>query len=484
MTDPVVQTPYGPVLGAVTEHGAVFRAVPYAAPPVGELRFQPPAPVAPWTEVRDAREAGATAPQSGESSELLPNVVIAGDDYLHVNVWTPDVSGSAPVLVFIHGGAFVTGSNALSGYDGSAFARDGVVIVVINYRLGANGFLWFGEGVANLGLLDQVAALKWVRDSIAAFGGDPAAVTVMGESAGAMSVGALMTMPSAQGLFDRAIMESGAGHHAITPAGALTVGRRLAKALGVAPTREAVATASTDALIAAQAAVSAQLGKSPFRRTWGDVATNLMPFEPVIDGEVLPELPIRAMENGAGRDIDVLVGYNTQEGRLFFIELPENGWKTRLTTFVMSRLFGLGRKDRAAYRAWMASDYEVLVALLTDAVYRIPAINLAEAHGRAHVYRFSWESPAYDGRLGASHAMELPYVFDNLADSNWAGLLGGPGSQEVATRMHATWVAFVKTGDPGWPSYVDGRVEQEFGGDGKLVADVHPESRALWAGRR
>jgi para-nitrobenzyl esterase len=484
MSDPVVHTPTGPVLGELGEHGAVFRAVPYAAPPVGELQFQPPAPVKPWTDVRDAREAGATAPQSGESSELLPNVVIAGDDYLHVNVWTPDISGSAPVVVFVHGGAFVTGSNALTGYDGSAFARDGVVFVSINYRLGANGFLWYGDGVANLGLLDQVAALTWVRDSIAAFGGDPASVTIMGESAGAMSVGALMTMPAAQGLFHRAIMESGAGHHAISPAGALKVGQRLAKALGVAATREAVATASTAGVIAAQAAVSAQLGKSPFRRTWGDVATNLMPFEPVIDGDVLPELPIRAIENGAGRDIDVLVGYNTQEARLFFLDLPTSGVKTRITTFLMSRLFGLGRKDLAAYRGWTANDHEALVALLTDAVYRIPALHLAEAHGRAHVYRFSWESPAYDGRLGASHAMELPYVFDNLADPNWRGLLGGPGSQPVATRMHTAWVDFAKTGTPGWPPYTADRVEMEFGGANTLQTNLHPESRHLWTNRR
>ncbi|WP_405059380.1 carboxylesterase family protein [Kribbella sp. NBC_01505] len=451
MSDPVVRTPAGPVLGEAFEHGTVFRAVPYAAPPVGELRFQPPAGVAPWTEIRDARQVGATAPQSAESSELLPNVMIAGDDYLHVNVWTPDVSGSAPVVVFIHGGAFVTGSNALSGYDGSTFARDGVVFVSVNYRLGADGFLWYGDGVANLGLLDQVAALTWVRDSIAAFGGDPESVTVMGESAGAMSVGALMTMPAAQGLFHRAIMESGAGHHSISPAGALKVGKRLASALGVAATRDAVAAADLGELIAAQTKVSAQLGKSPFRRTWGDVATNLMPFEPVIDGEVLPQLPIRAIENGAGREIDVLVGYNTQEGRLFFAELPDRGLKTRLVTLVISRLFGLGRKDRAAYRSWAANDYETLVALLTDAVYRIPALNLAEAHGRAHVYRFSWESPALNGRLGASHAMELPYVFDNLADPNWKALLGGPGSQSIATQMHAAWIEFAKTGTPGWP---------------------------------
>jgi para-nitrobenzyl esterase len=199
---------------------------------------------------------------------------------------------------------------------------------------------------------------------------------------------------------------------------------------------------------------------------------------------VLPELPIRAIENGAGRDIDVLVGYNTQEARLFFVELPTSGVKTRITTFLMSRLFGLGRKDRAAYRGWTANDHQALVALLTDAVYRIRALNLAEAPGRAHVYRFSSESPAYDGRLGASHATELPYVFDNLADPNWRGLLGGPGSQPVATRMHAAWIEFTKTGTPGWPPYAADRVEMEFGGANPLQTSLHPQTRHLWTNRR
>ncbi|MGC4941764.1 carboxylesterase/lipase family protein [Kribbella sp. DT2] len=490
-TDLVVSTPAGPIRGETTQYGAVFRAVPYAAPPVGELRFRSPAPASPWTDVRDARSPGPTAPQaaaSGPLADLLPNVAVPGDDYLHANVWTPDPAGSAPVVVFVHGGSFTSGSNALSGYDGTAFARDGVVFVTINYRLGADGFLWFGDGVPNLGLLDQVAALTWVRDSIASLGGDPGNVTVMGESAGAMSIGALLAMPAAQGLFHRAILESGAGHHAISPAAALTVGRRLAKALRVPATREGVASVSSAALVAAQAQVSAQLPKAPFRRVWGEVATNLMPFEPVIDGEVLPRLPIKAIEAGAGSGVDVLVGYNTQEARLFFLTTPAKGVVPRLMAVVLGRLFGLGRKDLAAYRGWAegpARDYDAMIALLTDAVYRIPALRLAEAHGRAHVYRFAWQSPAREGRLGAAHGLELPYVFDNLDNADWRGMLAGQGDAEVATRMHESWVAFARTGDPGWPTYTpERRVEREFGGADQVVTDHHPASRELWAGRR
>jgi para-nitrobenzyl esterase len=474
-------TPAGQVRGEATAYGAVFRAVPYASPPVGVLRFQPPQPVPPWAGVRDALTYGPTPPQVAESADLadlLPNVVIPGDDYLHVNVWTPDLAGKAPVVVFIHGGSFTSGSNAVGVYDGTAFARDGVVFVSINYRLGADGFVWFGDGVPNLGLLDQVEALTWVRDTIAAFGGDPGRVTVMGESAGAMSIGALLAMPAAKGLFHRAILQSGAAHHAISPPAARNVGRRLAKVLRVPATHEGIGTASSAALIAAQSQVSAQLTKSPFRRIWGDVATNLLPFEPVIDGEVLPVLPIRAIEAGAGSDVDVLVGYNTEEARLFFLTVPERGVVPRVMSAILGRLFGLGRRDLAAYRGWAKGDHDALIAMITDAVYRIPALRLAEAHGRAHVYRFAWRSPAREGRLGAAHAVELGYVFDALDHADSQGMLQGHGDVDLATAMHGSWVAFAKTGDPGWPTYArDCRVEREFGGVDAVVTDHHPASR-------
>lgn len=488
MAADTISSPSGSLRGELTSYGMVFRGVPYAAPPVGPNRFRPPQPVPAWSGVRDALAVGATAPQSDEStplSDLLPNVVIAGDDYLHLNVWTPDVNGSAPVIVFVHGGAFTVGSNALTGYDGAAFARDGIVFVTINYRLGADGFAWYGDGVPNLGLLDQVAALTWVRDTITAFGGDPGRVTVMGESAGAMSIGALMTMPAAEGLFHRAILQSGAGHHAISPSAALTVGRRLAKVLGVPASREGLASASSLDLVAAQSQVSAQLTKTPFRRIWGEVASNLMPFEPVIDGSVLPALPIEALDAGAGAGLDVLVGYNAEEARLFFPDLADDGFAPRLTSYLLGRAFGLRGKDLAAYRHWTGSDHAALVAMVTDAVYRIPALRLAEAHGNAHVYRFAWPSPARNGRLGAAHAVELPYVFDNLDDPIWAGILGADPDQALATEMHAAWVAFAHTGDPGWPTYrPETRLEREFGGSEPLLENHAPAVRALWSGRR
>jgi len=248
--DTVVRTRQGAVRGATVDGIAVFKGIPYAAPPFGARRFQPPQPVVAWDGVRDALTYGATVtkpPYFPPFDVLLPEPAIPGEDSLNLNIWTPDPGRTnLPVLVWIHGGAFANGTGALPTYDGSRFARDGVVCVTINYRLGVDGFLFLGQGNANLGLLDQVAALAWVQENIAAFGGDPHNVTVAGQSAGGMSIDALLSMPRARGLFRRAIPQSGAGHHAISAASAQMIGRYLAEKLGVEPTLEAIATVPSD----------------------------------------------------------------------------------------------------------------------------------------------------------------------------------------------------------------------------------------------
>jgi para-nitrobenzyl esterase len=232
---------------------STFKGIPYAAPPFGINRFRAPQPVETWSGVRDALTYGATVPKPPyfpPFDVLLPEPVVAGEDSLNLNIWSPDLGqAKLPVMVPIHGGAFANGAGAVTQYNGSRFARDGVVCVTINYRLGADGFLYLGDGPANLGLLDQVAALEWVRNNIAAFGGDPGNVTIFGESAGAMSVGTLLSMPRAAGLFRRAIAQSGAGHHAISSATARRVSQYLAEKLGVAPTREAIAAVPIDRLL-------------------------------------------------------------------------------------------------------------------------------------------------------------------------------------------------------------------------------------------
>ena len=321
--DAIVTTRSGQVRGSVVEGVNTFKGIPYAAPPFGNRRFRPPQPVEPWGGVRDALTYGATVPKPPyfpPFDVLLPEPAIPGEDCLNLNIWSPELGqANLPVMVWIHGGAFANGTGAISIYDGSRFARDGVVCVTINYRLGVDGFLYLGDGNANLGLLDQIAALEWVQENIRAFGGDPGNVTIFGESAGGMSVGTLLTMPRAAGLFRRAIAESGAGHYAISPDSALRISQHLAKKLGIEPTEAAIAAVPTNRLLQAQVELSGDVFNNPNPALWGEVAANLMPFEPVIDGDTLPARPIDRIAAGVGANVDVMVGTNAEEYRLFVV---------------------------------------------------------------------------------------------------------------------------------------------------------------------
>jgi para-nitrobenzyl esterase len=297
-----------------------FLGVPYAAAPFGPRRMRPPEPAPGWAGTRPATSFGPTVPKSPYPSpydELFDEPEIGGEDCLNLNVWTPDPSGRHPVFVWIHGGAFTYGSGAVPQYDGSAFARDGVVTVTINYRLGADGFLDCGDEHTNVGILDQIAALGWVRDNIARFGGDPDRVTVGGESAGAMSVATLLASPAASGLFGRAVLESGAGHHALSRSSAQRVAEELAARLGVPATREGIAGVPIAELLGTQAALSTEIQGAADPERWGEVAANQMPFEPVVDATVLPALPIECVRSGAAAGVDVLIGTNRHENLLF-----------------------------------------------------------------------------------------------------------------------------------------------------------------------
>jgi carboxylesterase type B len=408
-------------------------------------------------------------------------------------------------MVWIQGGMFELSSTA--AYDGSRFARDGVVCVVINWRPGAEGFLYLGDGVANLGLLDQVAALEWVRDNIAVFGGDPHNVTVFGESAGAMSIGTLLAMPRAQGLFRRAILQSGAAHH-VTPAeDALRIAHRLAEKLGVAPTRAAIADAGIPRLLAAQTALKAELLADPDPARWGwEVVTSTMPWQPVVDGHTLPALPIDRIAAGSGRDVDVLVGTNTDDWRLWLVVsgaiagITDEILTGPVTTYGHQSLAAYGLTPDAALAAYRAkyqgaAPGDLLTAVQTDWWMRIPAIALADAHAAAtadatggataktYMYEFAWPSPG----LGAVHAVEVPFVFDTLSpDAPLFGpLLGDHPPQALADTMHAAWVSFASTGDPGWTAYDPcKRATMRFDTTSEVVDDPRSWERELWRGIR
>jgi para-nitrobenzyl esterase len=497
-SEPTVATTSGTVRGRTQGGVSAFLGIPYAAPPFGALRFAAPAPPEPWDGVRAATEYGPTVPKPPYAPPydvLLPEPQIPGEDCLNLNVWTPDPSASGlPVFVWVHGGAFVNGSGAVPTYSGVPFARDGVVCVTLNYRLGVDGFLHFADGgPANRGLLDQVAALRWVQENIAAFGGDPARVTVGGESAGGMSVACLLAMPAAEGLFRRAVLQSGAGHHALSPGTATRIGGYLAERLGLAPERKALAGVPLPELIAAQQGLAAEVALLPDPARFGEVAANLMAFEPVIDGEVLPDLPIHRIAAGASADVDVLVGANTEEQRLFLVP---NGVVDMVTgELLRMAVAGYGLPVDRALEVYGgarpgATPGELLADVATDWFFRVPAIRLAEAAaaggaGGAWMYEFSWPSPQFGGRLGACHALELGFTFDTLATEAHGALMGPAAPQELADRMHGAWVRFVTDGDPGWDRYgTAGRRVQDFGEQVRVVTDPRGEQRALWEGIR
>jgi para-nitrobenzyl esterase len=507
--DTIVRTSNGQVRGRTSDGVSAFLGVSYAAPPVGAHRLRPPQPVEPWTGVRDATVLGPEPPQPqfgmDDPSGLLFDPAVMGDDCLNLNIWTPDPGAvGLPVMVWSPGGAFHYSSGG--SYDGSRFARDGVVCVTINWRTGADGFLYLGEGDdgANLGLLDQVAALTWVQENISAFGGDPGRVTVFGESAGAMSIGDLLSMPRAEGLFRRAALQSGAAHQVIPGAEAAGIGARLADVLGVPATREAIAQVPVERLLTAQGQIDGEVMSSPDPERWGtEVVASLMPFHPVVDGDVLPAPPIERIAAGAGADVDVLVGSNTDDWRFapvlggFIDQVTDDALTGPVEVYGSWSLAAYGLSADTAlphYRAAhpAASPGDLLGAVMTDWWVRVPAMRLAEAHapapGGTYMYEFAWRSPILDGRLGACHALEIAFVFDTLdlrRRQMMGGALGEDPPQQLADTVHRAWVDFASKGEPGWPRYdLERRATMRFDTSASVIDDPYARERALWAGVR
>jgi para-nitrobenzyl esterase len=437
MGNQIVETQYGKVQGYKQGAISVWKGIPFAQPPTGELRFRAPKPPEPWMGVRETTAFSPMAPQVPTMGASMVGAIGAeravdqrpmSEDCLYLNIWSPGAGHEMrPVMVYIHGGAFTLGSASDPWYDGTSFAANhNIVVVSLNYRLGILGFVSLQDlaganagYTANCALLDQIAALEWVRDNISALGGDPDQVTVMGESAGAMSIGALLGMPAAHGLFQRAILQSGAA--------------------GFLPTRPQATQVAQGS--AAQVAILAGTNRDEWR------LFSMLSGGPQVDEQQLTQL--------FGDEAKPVLAAYTQ-----------------------------ARADRSKELAW--------VDIMSDLVFRMPAIRLAEGQVRqgapVWMYRFDWESPAFGGVLGAAHAMDIPFVWNTL-DMPLSRMFTGdsPVRQELSDLMHTAWASFIRSGTPAadllpaWPTYdQERRATMLFSDAPHVVDDPQGQVRALW----
>jgi para-nitrobenzyl esterase len=497
----VVETISGKIEGRCQDGLYVFKGIPYAAPPVLERRWAPPAPVKPWVGVRNAFEFARVAPQARPPAGILDVLHVPesqDEDCLYLNVWSPALDdGRRPVLVWIHGGAFTMGSGSQPFFDGRLLSsRGNVVVVTINYRLGVFGFLNLNgvtggrvPATGNEGLLDQVSALQWVRDNIAAFGGDPANVTVFGQSAGGMSIGCLLAMPAALGLFHKAILQSGV---TVPPADAeAKAAERLIEALGVDPSdRDALAALPVEKLLAAEMELRMSTAGpgEPVRIT----AT-----APAVDGKILPLSPLDAVRQGFAAQIPLLIGTNLEEWKLFGVMDPDG---SRLDDAMMAerlKFFLASAHEPDIVKAYHnartrrgdgTSRFELLSAILSDFMFRMPALRMAESqqlHGTpVYSYLFTWTSPALGGALGACHALDLGFVFGTYDD-----VFCGKGAEadRLSRNMQDGWIAFARTGDPSceglgtWPRYGEGRSTMILGKECFVKEAPYDDERRAWS---
>jgi para-nitrobenzyl esterase len=485
----IIETTAGRVRGtAMADGAAVFKGIPYAWAP----RLAPPQPPVAWTGVRDAVEFGPQAPQVPGFLEQAFGLADwpMSEDCLSLNVWTPapgDPDARRPVLVWIHGGAFTNGTGAVPWYDGTAFARNGCVLVTINYRLGALGFLHLADldgerfaGSGNLGLLDQVAALGWVHANIGSFGGDPGGVTIFGESAGGASVASLLACPAAAGWFRGAIAESAAFLQLRDRDAATLAAERLLAALDLGPGDPAgLLEVPLERLLAAQSTTF----------TGPELFTA---FAPTPDGTVLPTPVLDALAAGAGADVPFVLGTNRDELYLF------TALDGRATSLDAAGLAAVAERHArgdaadlvAAYTAARpgATPGQLATSIAGDDGFWRPALDVATARAALDaptwMYRFDWATPTFGGLLGACHGVEIPFVFDSIAEPSAEVFLGdGPERATIAGAVHGAWVRFAATGEPGWPRYdLDRRLTMRFDTVSDVVADLDGELRRRWQG--
>jgi para-nitrobenzyl esterase len=489
---PVAHTASGRVRGLWRGASAAFLGIPFAAPPVAELRFLAPAPVEPWSGVRDAVAYGPT-PQRREATTIttIPEPTVPGDGILCLNVFTPTpgATGSGlPVLVWVHGGGYAAGSPASPWYDGAAFNRDGVVVVTIAYRLGFEGFGWIDGAPLNRGILDQIAALEWVRDNIRQFGGDPERVTVGGQSAGAGSALALLASPRTGGLFSGVIAQS-APAYGLTAAEAEAIGRRFAARHGVTPTLEGWRTVSAGSILDAEP--GAQLsGAGILNPTMPldalaraahnpDADVTGIPFVPTVDGDLVVPLGA-AVAAGHRADLPLLLGTTAHEFTFPSAEPLDE------VADVLSRV-GVSATGVARFRAEVTRIGGVFARgqLSTAVLFRQPTLACAvqrAAHGAGDttwLFDFAYRAPT---TTLAGHCIDLPFVWDLLGAPGVPASVGEALPQELADTMHAAWVRFITTGAAAWPTVgVNPHGAERFDTRSEYDADAYAFEAALVA---
>ncbi|MCK4862768.1 MAG: carboxylesterase/lipase family protein [Dehalococcoidales bacterium] len=497
----VVDTKSGKVEGSYQDGLYVFKGIPYAAPPLGELRWMPPQPVKPWNGVRPAKEFGPIAPQNPMPFEAPGMHAFEKDtqdeDCLFLNIWTPGLDDARrPVMFWIHGGAFIIGSGTEPFLEGGKLARRGdIVLVSINYRLGALGFLNLKEitggkipATGNEGLLDQVAALEWVRDNIAAFGGNPDNITVFGFSAGGMSIGNLLGMPLARGKFHKAINRSGAANVVGPLDGAVKISEQYLKILNLnGKDVDALRKLKTQELLDGQQQLGMNLREAEYRIT---------PFQPVVDGKILPEWPIEAIRKGSAKNVIIMAGNALDELKAMNLMDPamrsmdEAGLFKRVNDLLSPDLVPelvSTYRDALKKRGSKADSLDIYGTITVDLMFRIPTIQLVETQRDngvpAYNYLFTCKSPAMGGVLGAMHGLDNPFLFGNL-DADFCG--SGPEVENLAVKIQDSCTAFARTGDPScesigkWPVYGKDRMTMILDKNTRVEAAPYEDERLAW----
>lgn len=500
--EPVAETTLGRVRGTRNQGVYAFKGVPYAASTAGANRFRPPVPRQPWTGIRDALTGGASAPQLKTVAPVefawYWSDIAADEDCLSLSIFTPALRDHKrrPILVWLHGGAFAAGAGTSSGFDGSYLAQSqDVVVVSVNHRLNVLGSLYTGEHVdqlspesANVGVLDQLAALKWIKENADAFGGDADNITVFGQSGGAAKVTALLGLPAARGYIQRAIVQSGSGAWKLaSPEAAARAGHALLREFGLGAANAArLRDVPVAQLIAAFGKVSAAAG-------------GVSEFRPTLDGQVFTQDPFDPVASPLAADIPLLIGNAAQEATFFLAADPANfslsaaQVRARLQRFLRTSDAATERLI-AAYRDGnaRATPSELLIAIAGDYNYRLPTLAVADrkaAQNRAPVYayQFEWKSPARAGVLGSPHTSEVPFIFGTL-DAARALIQDSPDQLQVRDRLGAIWAQFARSGNPvtsavpGWAPYQPGvRTTALLGRDWQAKADPAAAARAAFA---